>query len=129
MGLGACHRTAPCADPLLRGDDEWCVSRRRRMRSIDASITVEVFSCPGRGAVCNAAPQSRDPWCNRYSVSGLPLVSRAASAAASVIVASTIIMIDTPVVPPKYPTIAVAMIGAKPPPIAADTWNPNDAPL
>ena len=30
-------------------------------------------------------------------------------------------MIDTPVVPPKYPTIAVAMIGAKPPPIAAET--------
>ena len=30
-------------------------------------------------------------------------------------------MIDTPVVPPRYPAIAVATIGAKPPPIAADT--------
>jgi len=57
------------------------------------------------------------------------LVSRAASAAASVISASTIIMTETPVVPPKYPTIAVAMIGAKPPPIAAESWNPKEAPL
>ena len=56
-----------------------------------------------------------------YSFNGTPLVSCAASAAASVISASTIIMIDTPVVPPRYPTIAVAMIGAKPPPIAAET--------
>src|SRR5882757_4516623 len=60
-----------------------------------------------------------------YSANGPPRVSRAASAAASVMSASTIIMIDTPVVPPKYPAIAVAMIGEKPPPIAADIWKPK----
>jgi len=32
-----------------------------------------------------------------------------------------IIMTETPTVPPKYPTSAVAMIGEKPPPIAAAT--------
>ncbi len=38
-------------------------------------------------------------------------------------------MMDTPAVPPVYPAKAVAISGAKPPPNAAETWKPNDAPL
>ena len=56
-------------------------------------------------------------------------VSRAASAAHNVISAIPIIMTETPAVPPKYPTSAVAMIGGSRRQYAAATWNPNEAPL
>jgi hypothetical protein len=57
------------------------------------------------------------------------LVSRAQSVAMNVIDASRISRIETPAVPPSDCVSDVARIGERPPPIAAATWKPSEAPV